>query len=199
MFDTCCWIASRSGPGVPLRRIARCRGDCGTVRDYEGLDTIHIVPTEPGELSFSAGPLSRASIDRYAADLAAIGDALGPDGQVLLWSCHTAKASTAAHLCKRYRAQLGRRLLLRRALIGNASLGGRWELDTRSHHSAALPPLTEMGAAEYTNVLGNTFLANFTVTGTNGTDAGTYVLVRSTGPLRLPPPFLPFQNLPPAL
>ena len=39
-----------------------------TVRDYESLDAIHIVAHgRPGELSFSAGALSGASIDHHAA------------------------------------------------------------------------------------------------------------------------------------
>src|SRR5262245_57151043 len=63
-----------------------------TVRDYESLDAVHIVAHGcTGELSLSGGALSRASIDQCAAELSAIGDALGPDGELLLWSCHTAE------------------------------------------------------------------------------------------------------------
>src|SRR5947209_6842273 len=64
------------------------------LRGRDGLDAIHIVVHgRSGELSFSKGALSLASIGQYADDLAAIGDALGPDGDILLWSCHAGEGA----------------------------------------------------------------------------------------------------------
>ncbi|MGX7874092.1 DUF4347 domain-containing protein [Mesorhizobium sp. ORM6] len=65
-----------------------------TLRGREGLDAIHIVVHgRSGELSFSGGALSLANIDRYSDDLAAIGHALGPDGDLLLWGCCTGEGT----------------------------------------------------------------------------------------------------------
>ncbi len=41
----------------------------------------------PGEVAFAAGPLSLETIDEHRASLAAIGQALEDDGDLLLWSC----------------------------------------------------------------------------------------------------------------
>ena len=102
-----------------------------TVRDYEALDAIHIVAHgRPGELSFTAGALSRASIDHHAADLAAIGDALGPDGEVLLWSCHTGEGVHGRAFVEALSRSIGAPVAAATGAVGSASLGGRWELDT---------------------------------------------------------------------
>ena len=77
------------GAAMPaVEQIARA------VRGREGLDAIHVfVHGGSGELGFSAGPLLRANIGTYADDLAVIGDALGPDGDLLLWSCRAGEGA----------------------------------------------------------------------------------------------------------
>src|SRR5215831_19888517 len=61
------------------------------VRDWDGLEAIHVIAHgRVGEVSFGAGALSLESLAGHAADLRAIGQALGKDGKLLLWSCQTA-------------------------------------------------------------------------------------------------------------
>jgi collagen type VII alpha len=121
-----------------------------TVRHYEGLDAIHIVVHgRAGELSFSAGALSAARIHRYSTDLAAIGEALGPHGQVMLWSCHAGEGVRGRAFVEALSRAIGAPVAAATGLVGSASLGGNWQLDTRSHGFAARPPLTNAGAAEY--------------------------------------------------
>ena len=149
-----------------------------TVRDYEALDAIHVVAHgRPGELSFTAGALSRASIDHHAADLAAIGDALGPDGEVLLWSCHTGEGVHGRAFVEALSRSIGAPVAAATGAVGSASLGGRWELDTPSPHNTARPPVTATGATEYSGVLASAFVANFTITGISRNKSGTYALV----------------------
>ncbi len=125
-----------------------------TVRRYEGLNAIHVVVHgRPGELSFSAGALSEARIDRYSTDLAAIGEALGPHGQVLLWSCHAGEGVRGRAFVGALSRAIGAPVAAATGLVGSALLGGNWELDTRSHEFVARPPLTNAGAAEYSHVL----------------------------------------------
>src|SRR5215470_17505020 len=58
---------------------------------WDGLDAIHVIAHgRVGEVSFGAGALSLESLAGHTADLRAIGQALGNDGKLLLWSCNTA-------------------------------------------------------------------------------------------------------------
>src|SRR4051794_20841297 len=56
-----------------------------------GLEAIHIVAHgAPGRVCFANGEWSAESIGRHSIELAAIGCALGEQGDVRLWSCDTA-------------------------------------------------------------------------------------------------------------
>src|SRR5215475_11205097 len=56
-----------------------------------GLEAIHVIAHgRTGEVRFGAGALSLESLAEHAAELGAIGRALGTDGELLLWSCDTA-------------------------------------------------------------------------------------------------------------
>src|SRR6516225_387026 len=60
-------------------------------RRWDRLDAIHVIAHgRVGEVSFGAGALSLESLAGHAADLRAIGQALGNDGNLLLWCCQTA-------------------------------------------------------------------------------------------------------------
>ncbi|MHC2791557.1 hypothetical protein ACVINZ_000569 [Mesorhizobium jarvisii] len=72
------------------------------LHDRESLDAIHIVVHgRSGELSFSTGALSLANVDRHSDDLAAIGHALGPDGDLLLWGLQHRRRRPWAGICRR--------------------------------------------------------------------------------------------------
>ena len=149
-----------------------------TLRDYEDLDAIHIVAHgRPGDLSFSNGALTLSNIKQYATDLAAIGDALGPYGEVLLWSCHTGEGAGGRAFVRELSQIVGAPVAAATGLVGSALLGGNWELDTRSHEFVARPPLTNTGAAEYNHVL-ILNLATVTIVAGNGNTIGVYYLVQ---------------------
>src|SRR5438552_1858770 len=72
--------AERSAVAQIADHLAGCRG----------LSAIHIIAHgAPGEIGFTAGRLSLATISGCADDLARIGDALDSQGELLLWSCET--------------------------------------------------------------------------------------------------------------
>ena len=57
------------------------------------LAAIHIVAHgQAGEVSFSSGALSLESVNDHADELAAIGQSLGDNGNLFLWTCHTAQS-----------------------------------------------------------------------------------------------------------
>jgi uncharacterized protein DUF4347 len=61
------------------------------VKGREGLEAIHVIAHgRPGEVTFSAGALTEETIVIYANDLATVGSAVAPDGQLSLWACSVA-------------------------------------------------------------------------------------------------------------
>src|SRR5262249_16673520 len=126
----------------------------------EELDAVHVVVHgRPGELSFSAGALSLVNMDQYAADLAAIGDALGPDGGLLLWSCRAGESASGRALVEALSRASGAPVAATEGLAGAAAKGGNWKLQAQSSFAVVRPPLTPTGIAAYAGVLSNTVVA----------------------------------------
>src|SRR5207248_835134 len=62
-----------------------------------GLEAVHVIAHgAPGRVALAAGDWSAATVDDDAEDLAAIGRALGPNGELRLWSCATAADAAGA-------------------------------------------------------------------------------------------------------
>jgi hypothetical protein len=151
-----------------------------TLRGRSGLDAVHIlVHGRPGELSFSSGALSLASIDQHSDDLVAIGDALGPDGDLLLWGCRTGEGEVGRSFVERIARATGAPVAAAKGRVGAAALGGTWQLDARSANTVVQPPLTDAGVSVYAAILDT-----FDITGSwaAGTTSGTYfILARLSG------------------
>jgi hypothetical protein len=119
------------------------------LRGRKDLDAVHIVVHGgPGELSFSAGALSLANVDRYTDDLAAIGDGLGPEGDLLLWSCRTGEGASGRAFVDALSRASGAPVAAAAGLVGAAAKGGSWELEAQSPYAVVRPPLTPSGIAE---------------------------------------------------
>jgi hypothetical protein len=132
-------------------QIARALSDRTDIR------AIHIVAHgNPGEVSFGAGPLTLANLDASASDLAAIGRALGADGELRLWSCRTGAGEHGAAFVEALADAAGAKVAAATGLVGAAALGGRWELARRSGSGAfpAVAPLSDHGIASYLGVMG---------------------------------------------
>jgi hypothetical protein len=55
-----------------------------------GIETLHVIAHGgPGRVSFASGDWSLETLAEETQDFTAIGEALGPDGRLLLWSCRT--------------------------------------------------------------------------------------------------------------
>src|SRR5262249_47239562 len=124
------------------------------VRDWDGLEAIHVIAHgRVGEVSFSAGALSQESLAGYAADLRAIGKALGNDGKLLLWSCDTAAGARGSAFLEALESATGAEVRAATGVIGSRPLGGRWELDVSSGKETVTAPLTARGMAGYAGLL----------------------------------------------
>src|SRR5262249_11964980 len=131
-----------------LRQMARL------VRDCDGLEAIHVIAHgRVCEVSFGAGALSLESLAGHAADLRAIGQALGNDGKLLLWSCDTAAGARGSAFLEALESATGAEVRAATGTIGSQPLGGRWELDVSSGKETVAAPLTARGMAGYAGVL----------------------------------------------
>jgi hypothetical protein len=120
-----------------IARLVRCR---------DGLDAIHVVAHgRVGEVSFGAGALSLEHLAGHAADLHAIGQALGKDGKLLLWSCQTAAGSRGSAFVKASESATGAEVRAAAGTIGSQPLGGRWQLDVSSGKETIAAPLSALG------------------------------------------------------
>ena len=109
------------------------------------LAAVHVIAHgAPGQVHFSGGQWSAATLASVADDLAAIGKALRPGGDVRLWSCCAGAGSKGAALTECLAEAAGVPVASSLAHVG----AGTWVLGT-----AAQPPLTKEAIRGYTGVL----------------------------------------------
>ncbi|WP_128971309.1 DUF4347 domain-containing protein, partial [Bradyrhizobium tropiciagri] len=119
------------------------------LKGRRGLEAIHVIAHgTPGEVSFAGGALTKEGVQASGRDLARIGLALAPDGQIALWACHVANEDAqASDLVMCLAAACGVRVAASRGKVGHASKGGVWHLDS------AAPPITDHAIRTYQGVL----------------------------------------------
>jgi hypothetical protein len=113
-------------------------------------------------VSFGAGALCLESLAGHAADLRAIGQALGKDGKLLLWSCQRLPASRGSAFVEALESTTGAQVRAATGTIGSQPHGGRWALDISSGKETVAAPLTAREMAGYAGVLALTKKASLT-------------------------------------
>jgi len=94
-----------------------------------GLDAIHIIAHgAPGEVRFAAGVLSANSVNEHAADLAALGAALGQNASLMCGPARPVRANAARISSRRWRPRQAGRLPRPGALSAllHAAAAGNW-------------------------------------------------------------------------
>jgi hypothetical protein len=135
-------VLDRAGP--PARQMA------AALEGRHELDAVHIMAHgSPGEVSFAAGVWAAETLEREAADLAKIGQALGKSGILLLWSCSVAAGPSGSMFVDALSRATGTPVAGADTVVGSQARGGRWELARND----AVPPLTEAGIANYAGVM----------------------------------------------
>jgi hypothetical protein len=118
------------------------------------LDAVHVIAHgTPGGVSFAAGDWSAETLEEEADDLAAIGRALGTDGDFRLWSCDTGAGAEGAAFVSRLAQTTGADVAAADASVGAVALGGAWELAALASLEPPQPPLTAAGVGAYGGVL----------------------------------------------
>ena len=140
----------------------------------ENVEAVHIIAHgKPGSVNFASGPLTLDTLDDYAIDLAEIGDALGRDCALYLWSCDTGQGERGSAFVNALERATGIEVAAATGAVGAATQGGEWELTARASNPQARPPLTLEGIADYDGILGVTLDLNGAAAGTNDTSSYT--------------------------
>ncbi|WP_434632129.1 Ig-like domain-containing protein [Chromobacterium sp. CV08] len=108
---------------------------------HSGYGAIHIVSHgQENDLQLGTAELSTANVGSRQAELAAIGRALRPGGDILLYGCDVAEGSDGAALVNAIARESGRVTAGSTDPTGAAGLGGDWTLEysTGLLHAAAL-------------------------------------------------------------
>lgn len=131
------------------------------------LDAVHIIAHgEPGKIGFTGCALTLDALEGHASDLAAIGNALTPDGELLLWSCETGKGNTGKAFLAALERISNASIAAATHPIGSVAKGGSWTLDA-GLNASSLAPLTASACTVYSGLLVITVDLN---TGTGGND-----------------------------
>ncbi|MER9171980.1 DUF4347 domain-containing protein [Mesorhizobium australicum] len=147
----------------------------------DGLDAVHVIAHgAPGRVCFAAGEWSARTLQDDEADLATIGQALGEDGEFMVWSCHAGQGRAGRTFIGALARTVGADIRSATKPVGSAGLGGSWELAVRTRGMPQQPPLTSRGLEAYAGLLAG---VRRIVSGDVPHDAAenvTYVVVNST-------------------
>ncbi|WP_080940066.1 Ig-like domain-containing protein [Chromobacterium violaceum] len=110
-------------------------------RTHHGYSAIHIISHgQENDLQLGTAELTTANVGSRQAELATIGQALRPGGDILLYGCDVAEGSDGAALVNAIARESGRVTAGSTDPTGATSLGGDWTLEysTGLLHAAAL-------------------------------------------------------------
>ncbi|MGB0564893.1 MAG: DUF4347 domain-containing protein, partial [Spirulinaceae cyanobacterium] len=97
------------------------------------IEAVHLVcHGGPGSLRLGQTHLSRETLPQYATLLAQWRSYLSPDAEILLYSCQTAATAAGRSLLDCLTALTGAKVAASSTRVGNAPLGGNWDLDVRT-------------------------------------------------------------------
>jgi hypothetical protein len=98
--------------------------------DRHDLASIRILAHgSPGALRIGSGELTRDNVDHHAAELAAIGQALGIDGDVQIYGCEVGQGDMGRAFVQALAEACGAHVAASSKPVGHADLGGEWRLD----------------------------------------------------------------------
>ncbi|MGB3558292.1 MAG: DUF4347 domain-containing protein, partial [Geitlerinemataceae cyanobacterium] len=120
--------------GTQLETIDRTRNGIEQITEvldnYTNLEAIHIVSHgQPGSLQLGNSQLTRRSLQNSIPQLKQWAKALAPDGEIWLYGCRVAAEELGRQFIQTFSQITGMRIAASTTPVGNAALGGNWELD----------------------------------------------------------------------
>src|SRR5262249_28357558 len=124
--------------------------------DLHDLSAIQIVSHgAAGELELGATMLQDDDLAGHAAQLAAIGQSLTADGDLLLYGCDVASGASGQQFIADLSKLTGADVAAATHDVGSAALGGSWTLDAATGPIEAGAPFTAQTLADFQGVLNN--------------------------------------------
>ncbi|HIK53343.1 MAG TPA: DUF4347 domain-containing protein [Oscillatoriales cyanobacterium M59_W2019_021] len=118
------------------------------------LDAIHIVAHgRSGSLRLGTSQLSARTLPQYTQLLQGWGDRLKADAEILLYSCRVAAGELGAEFVRQLRNVTGVNIAASATFVGNAALGGNWELDAGTRTRKTPLAFDETALATYPGIL----------------------------------------------
>jgi hypothetical protein len=125
----------------------------GAVASHSGLDAVHVFSHgSAGTVWLGNTPLDAANIAGHQAQLAALGQALAPTGDVLLYGCEVGAGASGLALLASLADLTGADIAASDDPTGPAALGGDWTLEVRAGQVEAAP----VSGADYRSLLAAT-------------------------------------------
>ena len=185
-------------PGVEVVVLDGNRDGLQQIADYlqgrHDIDAIHIFSHgEQGLLKLGTTTLDNQNIGSRSAELAAIGDSLSTDGDILLYGCDIGRSESGAALVEQMATLTRADIAASSDRTGAAAMGGNWELERHSGEISAHDVLDMAQLANYDNLLalpsatqsfGDTYWNN----NTGGNTVDGFNITESTGASRASSP-----------
>lgn len=150
--------------------------------NHAGYDAIHVLSHgAAGALQLGTADIDTASLADpvVQARLAALGQALSPDGDLLLYGCAVAAGSSGQDFIDKLAAATGADVAASDDATGAAILGGDWQLEAATGEVAKASVLSATATTAFEGILGDVDLnATMSHTATSGEDV--YAVAAST-------------------
>jgi N-acetylneuraminic acid mutarotase len=108
---------------------------------------------QPGSVDLGAVDLSLPTLNHFASQLAAMGSALLPGGELDFWSCEVGAGRVGTRLLQDIAAATGAQVAASDHLVGASSLGGDWQLNVRTAGATGDIPFSKSAETKFQEVL----------------------------------------------
>ena len=100
------------------------------LKEFRGIESLHILSHgESGQLQLGSNLLNWQSLDRHAATLRTWATALADNAEILLYGCRVATGAIGRRFVQTFSQLTRATVAASTTLVGNAALGGNWQLD----------------------------------------------------------------------
>jgi hypothetical protein len=111
------------------RRWPAARQMAAALEGRKELDAVHVIAHgAPGRVCFAGGDWSAETLETEAEDFFAIGEALGANGDLRLWSCETARGETGDAFIEVLAKAVGADVSAATTRVGGR--GARWRVES---------------------------------------------------------------------
>ncbi|HIK32655.1 MAG TPA: DUF4347 domain-containing protein, partial [Oscillatoriales cyanobacterium M4454_W2019_049] len=158
------WRIADATPGTQVVRLDATRDGCEQIAEilahYTNLEALHLISHgQPGSVRLGNGVLSDRTLPDSMASLKEWGNALAADGEIWLYGCCVGAGDIGRRFIQTFSEITGKSVAASTTPIGNAALGGNWELDATVGDIRSSQAFKEEDLARYPGLL-NINLAN---------------------------------------